>query len=304
MKAWRRSEPRLVRPFFAINDLESELGNAELQIGDREQAVKEDIVHVDPVEFDGLRIVIRHNLDVDHIKSRLGERADGVALVLSLRDPMLKRRHVLDKRRIVEDLPQQHLIDAEMLLEYGHRRELDMTLALALDEEQPPQPGWPSRRGEWVAKRTFKLRPRGDNPAFDVRKMTREEAEAWTGFPGALIHVEYYEGRLLEESDEAGQVATCYIAEDVHHRMQQRAGTQLHVIVIVEIIAAILGRAAGEIEEAQDIPDGSPLSNILKKLGDGGSMKLDSLKRIVRKEDKLRAAVHDRVEIVKQLRSL
>ena len=63
-------------------------------------------------------------------------------------------------------------------------------------------------------------------------------------------------------------------------------------------------RAAGEIEEAQDIPDGSPLSNILKKLGDGGSMKLDSLKRIVRKEDKLRAAVHDRVEIVKQLRSL
>ena len=116
--------------------------------------------------------------------------------------------------------------------------------------------------------------------------------------------MEYYEGRLLEESDEAGQVATCYIAEDVHRRMQQRQGTQLHAIVMAEIIAAILGRAAGEIEEADQIPDGSPLSNILGKLGDGGSMSLESLKKIVREDGMLRAAVHDRVEIVKQLRSL
>lgn len=304
MKTWRRTETRIIRPFFAINDLQTAFDNAELQVGDRDHAVKENNVHVDPVEFDGLRIAIRHNLDVDQLKSRLGERAGEVAFVLSLRDPMLKRRHVCDKRRIVKDLPQQHLIDSELVLEYGHRRELHMTLALALDENQSPKPGWPSRQGEWIAKRIFKIRLRGDNPAFDVRKMTREDAEEMTGFPGALIHVEYYEGRLLEESDEAGQVATCYIAEDVHHRMQLRQGSQLYAIVMAEIISAILDRAAGEIEEAHEIPDGSPLSKIARKLGNGGSMSLDSLKKIVREDGMLRAAVHDRVEIVNQLRSL
>lgn len=305
MKAWRRSEPRTVRPFFALHALEGALDNTVLLVGERETEIEDDVVQLDPADFDGLHVAICPKLDGDKVRSTLGSRSERVVLLLSLRDPMFKRRLVHRKWPVDKKLPERILLDSALVQEFGHKRELHATLALVLDADVQPEPGWPRRRGAWIAKRAFKLKLRSVKSTFDIRKMTKAEAKAWTGFTGALIHVEYNEGRILEEPDDENPLATCYIAEDVYERMQRPSdGPLLQAFVMTEIVAAVLGHAAKDVEEATEVPKGTPLATILEQLGADTPMSLMALKGIVRDPVKLRAAVHDRTDLVLQLRNL
>ena len=305
MKAWRRSEPRTARPFFAVHALEAALDRTVLLDGEREKEIEDDVVQLDPADFDGLHVAICPKLDADKIRSTLADRAEGVVLLLSLRDPMFKRRLVHRSWPVDGELPERIFLDSGLVQEFGHKRELHATLALALDADAEPAPGWPHRRGAWIAKRTFKLKLRSVRSTFDIRKMTKQEAEAWTGFPGALLHVEYNEGRLLEEPNDENPLATCFIAEEVYEGMQRISdGPLLQAFVMAEIVAAVLGHAAKDVEEATEVPKGTPLATILEQLGSNMPMSLTNLKGIVRDPVKLRAAVHDRTDFVRQLRSL
>ena len=305
MKAWRRSEPRTARPFFAVHALEAALDNTVLLVGEREKEIEDDVVQLDPADFEGLHVAICPKLDSDKVRSTLGVRSEGVVLLLSLRDPMFKRRLVRHRWPIDGELPERIVLDSGLVQDFGHKRELHATLALVLDTDAEPAPGWPHRRGAWIAKRTFKLKLRSVRSTFDIRKMTKEQAEAWTGFSGALLHVEYNDGRLLEEPDDENPLATCFIAEDVYEGMQRVSdGPLLQAFVMAEIVAAVLAHAAKDLEEATEVPKGTPLATILEQLGTNVPMPLATLKGIVRDPVKLRAAVHDRTDFVRQLRSL
>lgn len=305
MNAWRRSEHRTARPFFAVNVLDGALDGTVLLVGDQEKEIEENVVQLDPAEFDGLHVSICPKLDVEKIRTTLGDRASGVALILSLRDPMFKRRIVHRRWPVTGNLPERIVLDAAQVLEYGHKRELHTTLALALDTDQQPSPGWPDRRGAWIAKRTFKLRLTSLRSTFDIRKMTRKEAEDWTGYAGALLYVEYNDGRLTVEPDDENPLATCYIAEDIYDGMQRVSdGPLLQAFVMTEIVAAVLGQAANDIRSAGSAPRGTPLATILEQLGANAPMPLKTLQNLVADPVKLRAAVHDRTDFVKQLRTL
>lgn len=305
MKAWRRSEPRTARPFFAVQSLEEALQSTVLLVGEREKEIEDNVVQLDPADFDGLHVAICPRLDVEKIRATLGERSNGVALMLSLRDPMFKRRLVFHRWPLDGELPERILLDSGLVLEFGHKRELHATLALVLDADVDPAPGWPHRRGSWIAKRNFKIRLRSVRSTFDLDKMTKQQAESWTGFSGALLYVEYNDGRLIEEPDEESPLAKCWIAEDIYEGMQRvTGGPLLQSFVMAEIVAAVLGHAANDIAEATEVPKGTPLAAILEQLGGNTPMPLKTLQEIVRDQVKLRAAIHDRTDFVRQLRSL
>lgn len=81
MKAWRRSEPRTARPFFAVHALEAALDRTVLLVGEREKEIEDDVVQLDPADFDGLHVAICPKLDADKIRSTLADRAEGVVLL-------------------------------------------------------------------------------------------------------------------------------------------------------------------------------------------------------------------------------
>lgn len=305
MKAWRRSEPRVARPFFAVTALEGALDETILLVGEREREIENDVVQLDPTDFEDLRVAICTKLDEAVLRDTLGERAAGVSLMLTLRDPMFKRR-VLDQRWPVSgELPERIALGSAKIEEFGHKRDLHVTLELVQDADAAPAPGWPNRRGAWIAKRTFRIKLRSVRSTFDLRKMSRDEAEAWTGFAGALMHVEYNDGRLVEEPDEESPLATCYIAEEVYEAMQRvNDGPLLQSFVMAEVVAGVLALAAHDIEAATEAPRDTPLATILEQLGQNQPMRLEELKKMVRDPVRLRAAVHDRTDLVRQLRSL
>ena len=305
MKAWRRSEPKIARPFFAVNALQRVLDGTILLVGEREKEIEEDVVQLDPADFDGLHVAICPKLDLEEIRATLGGRASGVALALTLRDPMFKRRVLHQRWPVASDVPDRIFLDAALVQEFGHKRELHATLALALDTDLDPSAGWPSRRGAWIAKRTFKLKLKSVRSTFDIRKMTKKEADSWTGFAGALLYVEYNDGRLTAEPDDETPLATCYIAEDIYDGMQRISdGPLLQAFVMAEIVAAVLGQAKDDILDAELAERGTPLATILEQLGANMPMPLKTLQGLVEDPVKLRAAVHDRTDFVKQLRSL
>lgn len=305
MKHWRRSEPRVVRPFFAVSDLAEAFSKAELRVGGngKETANSKDTIHLERADFDGLYITVCPKLDAEDVRARLGERASRVVLALALRDPMFKRRVLHRCWPLSGDLPDRIPLDAVLVEQFGHKHELHLTLALMLDADiEPPLPGWPRQRGALIARRTFKLRPKEVKPSFDLRKMTKKDAEKFTGFAGALVHVEYGGEQLTAEPGEDTQLVTCYLAEGVYDRVQTASGRPLlQELVMTEIVAAVLLLAREDIENAESAPPGTLLANILERLGGDTPMTLDRLKHLVSEPTRLRAAVHDKTDLTRQL---
>ena len=159
-------------------------------------------------------------------------------------------------------------------------------------------------KGAWIARRSFKIELTRLSSTFDFRSMTREEAEKFTGYPGALVYVDYNDGQLTEEQEDNQQVVTCYIAERVLRGMQSQAGSAklLQSFLISEIVATVLSHAAIDIQSVKEVPEKSILARILKQLGDSDPMPLEALKKLVTDAVALRAAVHDRTQLVNNLK--
>ena len=305
MTNWYRSEPRTARPFYALGSIEDALENTKFVLGERGTETHNDTIQLEPAEFEGLHVVVHPRLELEKILAVLGEHASNTSLVLALRDPMFKRRVVHEKWSLDGELPERIPLCPAKVEEFGHKRELWITLALVFGGGTNPDPGWPKQRGTWISRRVFKLKLTSHKSIFDIRKMTKHQALTWTGFEGALIHVEYNDGRLTIEPDNEIPIATCYVAEDIFEEMQRGSKeSPLQALVETEIIAAILAHANEDIVHADSVSGGTPLETILKKLGDDeGPMKLGTLQDLVTDPVKLRAAVHDRTDFVTRLRT-
>lgn len=306
MKAWRRSEPRTARPFFAVSDLEELLDNTLILIGDRELEIDEDSVQLDPADFESLHVSVLPKVDHKLLSTVLAGQKEHYSFILTLRDPMFKRRVLHRSWPLSADLPDRLSLDQETVEKFGHKRELSVSLALVLTQNiDDCMPGWPSQKGAWIAKRTFKVKLRSVRSTFDFYSISQQEALQYTDCADALLHVEVRGELLAEELEEGVSFATCYIAEGVYDAMQKTTGGQiLHGVVMSEVICAVLAASATEIQDVESVTLGTPLATILEQLGQDSPMSLDVLKAVLRDPIKLRAHVHDRTSYVNLLRGL
>lgn len=306
MKAWRRTEPKTARPFFAASNIEGLLDATSILVGDRELEIEEESVQLDPADFEDLHVALLPRIDRDLLNVTLAGRETHYEFIMTLRDPMFKRR-VLHKAWPVSDaLPDRLVLDQETIQEFGHKRELAVSLALVLmSDVDEPTPGWPSKKGAWIAKKTFKIRLRSIRSTFDLRPMTKEFASDHTGSSGALLHVEVDVDRFTLELEEGSPLATVWIAEDVYNAMQRTTdGNALQGVIMPEVIYSVLAIAAEEIQEIEEVPKGTPLETILEQLGESLPLSLGQLKTIVLDPIRLKALIHDRTSYVDLLRSL
>ena len=219
MKSWRRSEPREFRPFFQAWDLEDALNAAQLVVAGEEVDSATDVVPLDAERFRDLEVGLRPNVDAEALADRLGARANSIALVVTIRDPMLKRRVLREKWNFSGGLLEEYCLGSDLVEKFGHGRELQVTLALALDEDLDVEPGWPHIRGQWFSKRRFIIKLRSIQSISSVEPMSPELALKLTGSRGALVGVDYYDGQLEIEAEEGTHIAKCYVAEDVYKAM-------------------------------------------------------------------------------------
>jgi hypothetical protein len=267
-------------------------------IGDKQSSSDTDHFAIEPEEFDQPFSVHLPLDDLEEIRG-LGDISSKLSLSISLRDPMLKRRLVLHEHPISGDLPESLEIPTEKVLEFSHRRELQIRVFVSLTEDtQSKEAGLPELAGQWVDRRIFVVKTPQVFSAFRIDPMSREEARLHTGYSGALIHVDYESETMLEEAHADRPVAKCYIAEKVFDAAERAYDRKLTDLLMSELVSAILWEAKDEILEADSVDEDSPLHSVLEQLSKNQPFELEDLKKALKDPLSLRAAVQECTDIV------
>ncbi len=293
--SWNKSEKRLIRPFTQPEAARDAFRGGRITIGTQTWNFDETRPKADPENLTGNDIVIEHALD--HAEHRDYTESAGamVSLILSLRDPIFKKKTVMGRWPVSGDFPETVTIPATAVEEHGHGKCLDVTLALVHEGETKPAPDWPARPGVWVERITFRIRSHKQGRIFDIGRMTVEEAEDKTGFRGSILHVDY--NGNINEPEIDKPIARCDIAAAVFDNMKGSGPGKkyLETTFEPEIILAILTAAFQDIKDAEEATPGSQLEGFLSKLGGKrGAMPLAEFQEIIDDPNKLRNLIHDR----------
>lgn len=298
--SWNRNEPKTVRPFFGIADIEGLLKDSHLVIGNSEASLEGDHVSIDPQDFEA-PFSIHLALDKSLLARTLGDDLEKVRLTVSLRDPMLKRRLIVHEYRLSDEVPDVLSLPEPDVLDYSHRRELQIRVFLAIDDDiSDDRPGFPKFAGQWLDRRVFSLKSPDVLGAFRIDPMTPDEALQHTGFSGALSHVAY-RGGMLEEANIDAPVADCLVAENVFRAAEKSNNGRLTQFLMSELVFGVLWEAREEVNMASEAAEGTPLASLLGQLSVEKSFTLEDLKKIIDDPIQLRAVIQDRVSIVEIL---
>ena len=298
--SWQRSEPRVARPFFEVTHLSSFLDNCYVMVGEQEHRDL-DTISLDPEKLSDYDVSIVLDLDTTELENLYGDSGARLDLLVALRDPMFKRRKVLHRGDPLKETPHYVTAEAEAVRAFSHANELHLIVALMLEQDCASVPGFPSRAGEWIAKRSFKLAVPSQITNFRIHEMTPEQAKLWLGAEGALVYVEYREGALTGPAEEGVPVAECFVAKRLLDRLKGRNSPLVNGKISSEIIYWILRDAANEIRHLGEVESDTPLESVVKQLSARREVSLTELKRAVDEPRKLRALLEDRFNLIEAL---
>lgn len=294
-KPWHRSEPKTIRPFFAVQSIEETTHHASIRISQGATAVEDEVIDVDEVDLRQLQISIMPNIiDCDEWLPAGFSKCD-LELVVFGRSSFLKNSILVGTHTLIEPLPNEIAVPAEILQNLGGGRDLRITVALVLASDKEPQAGLPFSEGHWLSSKTFHLRERKLQTMFDVKTRTSEEWVEANYPPKTLYSVDYI-GGIDSEGDESGPIADVYIHVDAYNRMAgEKIGEVLEPMLSVEMIAQVLEQSLDEWQDYDAAPVGSPLLNLTKKVTSADRPSLSELKRIVKNGSLLRATLQDKI---------
>lgn len=299
---WQRTELRQTRPFFSVAHLNNALDNAELQVRNRSYSFRTEIP-MDQLELNNAQIEVKPNLELDHVRDTLQENTSKYSLLLAVRNPMLKKRKVLDHWCLSAAVPKLISFSNYDMKNFMTSNELDVTLAIVLNQKTAFHPGWPHQIGSWVAKETFRFRHKVNKSTFDLRPMNREQAKDRTEWSGALVHVDSDGIYIEQEIEDESSPITAYIAEEVYNALMLQPKSALHEIILCEILYQVLEKSKEDILKTNSVGRNSLLEGILRNLKISIA-KLQELLNRGERSDSLRALIQDRVALVTRLGKL
>jgi hypothetical protein len=292
---WHRSEPKTLRPFFAVQSVEETTHHATIKIAKGATAVEDEVIDVDEIDLRQLQITILPNIVASDEWLPAGFAKDELELVVFGRSSFLKNSIVIASHSLDGPMPEEIVVPADVLQRLGGGRELRLTVALVLAVDKEPQAGLPFSMGHWLSSKTFHLRERKLQTMFDVKTRTSEEwVEA--NYPAKTLYSVVYIGGIDSAGDESGPIADVHIHVDAYNRMAgERVGEILEPMLSVEMIAQVLEQSLPDWQDYDEAPAGSPLLNLTKKITNADKPSLVELKKIVKNQSLLRAILQDKI---------
>jgi hypothetical protein len=300
---WQRTEPREIRPFFAIGKAEAALESSGIRLTDDGDISQETTFDVGEDDYRSLAPVLLPSVANPQLWLPDQLSPKDVSLVLIVRQPLLKRTEVVARYRLDEVIPDELEIAEDVLVRFGGGRNLQITLALVLDSDRPPLPGVPFVVGQWFARKVFNFRSTNNPALFDIR--TRTSAD-WVeyGYPESTFYAVEYQGGIQVQQDEGGvSIATVFVHADRYEALvDTKLGDALQPLWASEIISQILVESLSEWENSGEAAEGSPLANLLKKIDKSGRMTLPDLAKLARSPAKLKAQLQSQLSVLAALR--
>lgn len=292
---WHRSEPKTLRPFFAVQSVEETTHQAAIKIAKGSRAVSEEVIDIDEIDLRQLHVCIIPNIVADENWLPEGFNRNELELVIFGRNPFLKNSILVGTYSFDDAIPEEVAIPADVLQQLGGGRDLRLTVALVLAVDKEPSAGRPFSMGHWLSSKTFHLRERKLQTMFDVKTRTSEE---WLehGYPAKTLYSVVYIGGIDAAGDESGPIADVHIHIDAYNRMAgEKIGEIVEPMLSVEMIAQVLEQSISDWADYNDAPAGSPLMNLTKKITNADKPSLLDLKKIVKNQSLLRAILQDKI---------
>lgn len=292
---WHRSEPKTLRPFFAVQSVEQTTHHATIKIAHGATAVEDEVIDIDEIDLRQLQLSIMPNIVPADEWIPAGFEKDELELVVFGRSSFLKNSVVVGTYPLSQSLPEEIVVSGDVLQRLGGGRDLRLTVALVLAVDKQPNAGLPFSMGHWLSSKTFHLRERKLQTMFDVKTRTSEEWEA-VKYPPKTLYSVVYIGGIDAAGEESGPIADVHIHLDAYNRMAgEKIGDILEPMLSVEMIAQVLEQSLHEWLEYEEAPAGSPLLNLTKKITSADKPSLADLKRVVKNPSLLRAILQDKI---------
>lgn len=247
-----RQEGRIVRPFqgldpvealckgirLSINSRVSEGGTKRERLSDQELAHSELTISfgftqgqlIDAIEHSGVHEV---DLALVVIARAKTYRLARTIYMCPLGSGLLPERLEIDR-------------SADPFI-FGDQGGFDIRVAIVLTSELQPQSLRPSRRGTWLARHDFFLRPEGDIKGFSLNPLT-PEIRSLHGIPDETLTFVNIEVDDLLEVDSLLDAVTVYVDEEalrfIHSDEKDLWSVFLQASVAVEILVVLLTVAA------------------------------------------------------------
>lgn len=294
-----RSEPRTIRPFFELGAMEDLLDDAALALSAGEQPEEGPFFERPPDGWSELEPRIAMKLGA--LRAKLGTVLPPADLELVVVGFSRVPKHSRLLRRLpLGEVEDEVALDADAVRALLASERAEIRVALCLAGDWPDAgPGLPHRKGQWIGSKTFAI---GRPPERDLFPIERRDDAGWekAGYPrGTLFAVERY-GAILDPEDAKERVASLVLHASVYDRLVGRtdpAAEGLKRTLLAEAGYAILDAFRDEILDAEEIPTGTVLAGLVRKLekeGRAGSWDLARLKRALGEDPiealKLRAA--------------
>jgi hypothetical protein len=270
--SWRRSEPRVVRPFFAADRAKDAAAQAQLRLFEGAQFGTESSHYLDELEMRRVRITVRPNLAP--IGTWLPNTYSGAdfCLVVLLGNAFLKNSEVVFRLSLDEELPEEIPIPAIAVQNAGGPRNLDVEIALCLSHDRRAKLGLPYLGGQWLSRKLFTIRERITIGFFDVQP--RSDAE-WlvNGFPPKTLYAVDYLSAIADPWEEGLKIAAAYVHSDAYNAMvtNEQIGRLLQPLLAAEMTVQILEDSLDEWKDFEEVVPTSALSTVLKKLATADS---------------------------------
>jgi hypothetical protein len=302
---WTRSEPKRLRPFWAVATLEDALSDATLELVPGGEPLLEETKVLEAQQMQDIDPVLRPRLDLAVLCAALGHRAADYELVVTVRTPQMLRRVLFDRWPLDEAIPEEIDLGTDVLADGKISGQLEISVAICCKGASEVEPGWPLHPGAWLSRKTFSIGTDRRQAAFEFDLLTQQEIATRKLSQNTAFVVDI-EVELNAVPQDGQCLVSVLVAQSLLETLRSNAvrPTAFRVLTM-EIMDAVLEAKCDDIDPNEGVAKGSLLQRLLAWTGDGKqAMPLHDFAAICKSPERRRALVQHQIGLGKTLEEM
>lgn len=302
-RPWQRSESRQVRPFRYASDY---LQDAALRLYDDGDFTTEEVVPTDEVDLPRFAPVVRISKPPALFEDVVGVSAEQLRFVTIVEDRFFKRATVVHECRLA-DIPSDLLYLGDHARRVASwRGETRVHLAVILGEDRKADVGYATRRGSWVARKSFRITKPTNSAVFPIQPVDEEWFVARRLPSKTAYLVQILEEDLNQPTAELSEAVKVFASKDLLTALaggnqESAVNTALMKAIYTDVVTAVLATGMEDLEG--DPSPNSLLDVIVTRLASGASIPRERVLELAREKgaNELRAVVQAQAELARAM---
>lgn len=279
-----KHETKTIRPFLHADDLRHVFSNTAFRLKASDDFVADEVLTIHDEDRALLDPSIILHIELDAVKSVLGAMAISEADVQVW---VIATSHEMRRSETVASFPLDGLPEDEFLLKskisafQAAKGGYEITVAMLLSGDIEPQPLRPTAFGQWLAKKTFTIRPEQPSNSFRTLPLNEEDRNR-LGLPeGTMHYVEMNGGSLNDRDARLENCVTVWVAESIFNSLSRddasKSSVAIQKMLVSSVTLSFVIEQVRELENGDSLESGSPLDGFFTDLAKDSGVAKDKL---------------------------